>query len=216
MLSLSRLVTASRRSTGMPPAMLAESWKMRRSPAYLNQWVPANKLTNGEHLKTANGTTATVIGGTVPVQHDGWMWDLTVPGNNDHDFYVVAGSEGAVPVLVHFRVAYLIAVISLAVLPSSVVTVVSWSGQGGGDVAVGGDAEVDGFGASCGGQVGLGDLLLAASRLTLSPSASPLHPSRSASVMRAWRLSRISSRRWRWEGSPTVTACAGVRFAYRR
>jgi hypothetical protein len=31
------------------------------------------------------------------------MWDLTVPGNNDHDFYVIAGSgeTGAVPVLVH-------------------------------------------------------------------------------------------------------------------
>ena len=29
-----------------------------------------------------------------------------------------------------------------------------------GDVAVGGDAEVDGFGASGGGQVGLGDLVV--------------------------------------------------------
>jgi guanyl-specific ribonuclease Sa len=26
------------------------------------------------------------------------MWDLTVPGNNDHDFYVVAGDA---PILVH-------------------------------------------------------------------------------------------------------------------
>jgi hypothetical protein len=26
------------------------------------------------------------------------MWDLTIPGNNDHDFYVVAGS---VSILVH-------------------------------------------------------------------------------------------------------------------
>jgi hypothetical protein len=26
------------------------------------------------------------------------MWDLTVPGNNDHDFYVVAGDT---PVFVH-------------------------------------------------------------------------------------------------------------------
>jgi len=33
-----------------------------------------------------------------PAAHDGWMWDLTVPGNGDHDFYVVAGST---PVLVH-------------------------------------------------------------------------------------------------------------------
>jgi hypothetical protein len=31
----------------------------------------------------------------VPAVHDGWMWDLTVPGNNDHDFYVVSGSASA-------------------------------------------------------------------------------------------------------------------------
>ena len=34
----------------------------------------------------------------MPKRHDGWMWDLTVPGDNDHDFYVSAGSA---PVLVH-------------------------------------------------------------------------------------------------------------------
>jgi hypothetical protein len=38
--------------------------------------------------------------------------------------------------------------------------VVSRGGEGGGDVAVGGDAEVDGFGASGGGQVGLGDFVV--------------------------------------------------------
>jgi hypothetical protein len=46
----------------------------------VDQWIPANKLTNGEHLKTANGATATVIGGSVPPDSDGWMWDLTIPG----------------------------------------------------------------------------------------------------------------------------------------
>jgi hypothetical protein len=40
----------------------------------------------------------TVEGGTRPKDHDDWMWDLTVPGNNDHDFYVEAGGT---PVLVH-------------------------------------------------------------------------------------------------------------------
>ena len=40
------------------------------------------------HLKTPDGQTAVVVGGSVPAVHDGWMWDLTVPGNNDHDFYV--------------------------------------------------------------------------------------------------------------------------------
>ena len=39
-----------------------------------------------------------VVGGTTPEVHDGWMWDLTVPGNNDHDFYVVTDET---PVLVH-------------------------------------------------------------------------------------------------------------------
>ena len=71
---------------------------------YLHQWVPANKLTKGEHLLAANGTVATADGGTTPKVHDGWMWDLTVPGNNDHDFYVLAGYDaktGSVPVLVH-------------------------------------------------------------------------------------------------------------------
>ena len=60
---------------------------------YLHYWVSANKISKGERLKTADGTTATAIGGTIPVQHDGWMWDLTVPGNNDHDFYVASASS---------------------------------------------------------------------------------------------------------------------------
>jgi len=41
------------------------------------------------HLKTPDGQSAVVVGGSVPAVHDGWMWDLTVPGNNDHDFYVL-------------------------------------------------------------------------------------------------------------------------------
>jgi hypothetical protein len=49
-----------------------------------------------------------VVGGSVPAVHDGWMWDLTVPGNNDHDFYVEPATVlpstrvgPAVAVLVH-------------------------------------------------------------------------------------------------------------------
>jgi len=41
----------------------------------------------------------------------------------------------------------------------------------------------------------------APARLTLSPSTSPSQPSRSASVMRAMRLSRISAMRGCWAGS---------------
>ena len=48
-------------------------------------------------LKTPDGQTVVVVGGSVPADHDGWMWDLTVPGNNDHDFYVVVtATEGLV------------------------------------------------------------------------------------------------------------------------
>jgi hypothetical protein len=39
-----------------------------------------------------------VLGGWTPKDAAGWMWDLTVPGNNDHDFYV---DTIAAPVLVH-------------------------------------------------------------------------------------------------------------------
>ena len=64
------------------------------------------------HLKTPDGQLAVVVGGSVPAEHDGWMWDLTVPGNNDHDFYVLAAQTGgnthvngaitgSTPVLVH-------------------------------------------------------------------------------------------------------------------
>jgi hypothetical protein len=78
---------------------------------YLNYWVPASKLKKGERLKTPDGTLAIADGGTTPKQHGGWMWDLTVPGIGDHDFYVVAQpadtsrthshDEGGTPVLVH-------------------------------------------------------------------------------------------------------------------
>ena len=61
-------------------------------------WIPAKHLKPGMHLKAPDGQLAVVVGGSVPAAHDGWMWDLTVPGNNDHDFYVLAG---ATPVLVH-------------------------------------------------------------------------------------------------------------------
>ena len=61
-------------------------------------WIPAKQLKPGEPLKTADGTLAIVVGGSTPKVHDGWMWDITVPGNNDHDFYVTAGTSD---ILVH-------------------------------------------------------------------------------------------------------------------
>ena len=61
---------------------------------YLDEFIPANRLKTGEHLKTPNGTLATADGGTTPKDHDDWMWDLTVPGNNDHDFYALPAQQG--------------------------------------------------------------------------------------------------------------------------
>ena len=53
-----------------------------------NKWVKAASLSRGDHLRTNDGTTVTVIGGRTPARVAGWMWDLTVPGGDDHDFYI--------------------------------------------------------------------------------------------------------------------------------
>jgi Pretoxin HINT domain len=64
------------------------------------RWAKAGSLKYGTHLRTPGGSdTAVVTGGWIPRQRDGWMWDLTVPGNNDHDFYVAAAA--AIAALVH-------------------------------------------------------------------------------------------------------------------
>jgi hypothetical protein len=44
---------------------------------------------------------AVADGGSTPKQRDGWMWDLTIPGNNDHDFYVLTVADADAAVLVH-------------------------------------------------------------------------------------------------------------------
>ena len=62
------------------------------------KWTKAGALKYGTHLRTPSGGTATVAGGYIPRTTTGWMWDLTVPGNNHHDFYVVVA---ATAVLVH-------------------------------------------------------------------------------------------------------------------
>ena len=52
-------------------------------------------------MSTSRPRTARIAvadGGTTPKVHDGWMWDLTVPGNNDHDFYI---KTAVTAVLVH-------------------------------------------------------------------------------------------------------------------
>jgi len=61
-------------------------------------WVSAGSLRYGTRLRTPAGDGAKVAGSWRPAVRTGWMWDLTIPGNNDHTFYVEAGST---PVLVH-------------------------------------------------------------------------------------------------------------------
>ena len=74
---------------------------------YLDKWIDANKLSKGERLKTPDGASRSPTAARFPKNHDGWMWDLTVPGNDDHDFYVVpdgtgyTSTLGAAGILVH-------------------------------------------------------------------------------------------------------------------
>jgi Pretoxin HINT domain len=60
------------------------------------RWVKAGALRCGSHLRSPNGVGAVALGGWVPRQHDGWMWDLTI--QDDHDFYI---DTTVAPVLVH-------------------------------------------------------------------------------------------------------------------
>jgi hypothetical protein len=66
--------------------------------ATTQRWVKAAALRYGSHLRTPPGGYATAAGGYTPRRSSGWMWDLTVPGGNDHDFYIYTA---AAPVLVH-------------------------------------------------------------------------------------------------------------------
>jgi RHS repeat-associated protein len=63
----------------------------------LHKWVAAGQLRKGDRLRSANGATVTADGGTTPRQQAAWMWDLTVPGNNDHDFYVLLSPSYDLP-----------------------------------------------------------------------------------------------------------------------
>jgi len=60
------------------------------------RWVKAAALKYGTRLRTPSGSTAVALGGYVPRQSTGWMWDLTIAPS--HDFYVQAA---AVAILVH-------------------------------------------------------------------------------------------------------------------
>jgi hypothetical protein len=61
-------------------------------------WVKAGALRHGDYLRTSNGAIATVASGRTPMDAAGWMWDISVPGGNEHDFYI---DTAAAAVLVH-------------------------------------------------------------------------------------------------------------------
>jgi hypothetical protein len=63
-----------------------------------HRWVRAAALKDGNYLRASDGATVTVLGGYVPANATGWMWDLSVPGGGDHDFYIDAATTA---VLVH-------------------------------------------------------------------------------------------------------------------
>jgi hypothetical protein len=63
-----------------------------------HRWITAGALRYGDHLRSSDGASVTVTGGYAPRDRDGWMWDLTIPGGNDHDFYV---DTAVAAVLVH-------------------------------------------------------------------------------------------------------------------
>jgi hypothetical protein len=63
-----------------------------------HRWVKAAALKYGTRLRTPAGATATTRGGHDPAVTTGWMWDLNIPGGNDHDFYIHAADTA---ILVH-------------------------------------------------------------------------------------------------------------------
>jgi RHS repeat-associated protein len=62
------------------------------------RWTKAAALDDGTYLRASDGAVVTVLGGGTPVSTAGWMWDLSVPGGGDHDFYV---DTAIAAVLVH-------------------------------------------------------------------------------------------------------------------
>lgn len=53
-----------------------------------HQWVKADTLARGSYLRTPAGASVTVLGGYTLADAADWMWDISVPGGGDHDFYV--------------------------------------------------------------------------------------------------------------------------------
>jgi RHS repeat-associated protein len=63
-----------------------------------HRWVKAAALGHGSHLSSGGSAAVTILGGYAPKAKNGWMWDLSVPGGGDHDFYIDVATTA---VLVH-------------------------------------------------------------------------------------------------------------------
>ena len=92
-----------RLADGREPFWSSDTFNLRfghgGNGAGAGRWVGAAALKAGTRLRTpTGGDTAIVLSGRAPKDTTGWMWDLTVPGGGDHDFYVIAGVTS---VLVH-------------------------------------------------------------------------------------------------------------------
>jgi RHS repeat-associated protein len=143
------------------------------SGGHAGQWVKAGALKYGTRLRTAEGRgTAAALGGMVPRQQDGWMWDITVPGDDDHDFYVQTASTD---VLVH-NCGNVSSTVSAAkgVLKGAFSLRQLGIGAAGGAVGNGIDAYEDGErGGKFWGTVGLGAVTGAMSNINLGNGFGP-------------------------------------------
>jgi Pretoxin HINT domain len=62
------------------------------------RWTYADALPAGDLLRTPGHAQVSVVSGQAPADTVGWMWDLSVPGGHDHDFYIDVATTA---VLVH-------------------------------------------------------------------------------------------------------------------
>lgn len=73
-------------------------WRAPAGGRAVGRLAPIRQTSRTARLRTPDrANTATVVAGWIPPQPTGWMWDLSVPGNDDHDFYI----DTVTSVLVH-------------------------------------------------------------------------------------------------------------------
>jgi hypothetical protein len=78
--------------------LLVKSSRSRNVPLLMRRATPASRGSKPTGPQHRQQPWPLGQGRHPPRQHDGWMWDLTIPGNNDHDFYIQAATS---VILVH-------------------------------------------------------------------------------------------------------------------